>query len=214
MHFPDTDPRWAGADSIAMLRHVVVAARRRCVGGRSTSTARWCANGRSSLRASDEMQAMLTSAVGAPVSIKGNRAEQIGAIGRGEGIVCFATALIARRCEGDTHESSTHGPARPGKPRPPGSQGKQGRPAAVGQVGSVRQVGIVGQVGSAGQASRSTRSPSGPPRRAPIREALRRVAGGQRARRAAGRGSPGRARVADGRASQGPRDLDQRRTRG
>jgi 2-C-methyl-D-erythritol 2,4-cyclodiphosphate synthase len=42
------------------------------------------------------MQAVLTDAVGAPVSIKGNRAEQLGAIGRGEGIMCFATALIRR----------------------------------------------------------------------------------------------------------------------
>jgi 2-C-methyl-D-erythritol 2,4-cyclodiphosphate synthase len=28
--------------------------------------------------------------------VKGNRAEQLGAIGRGEGVVCFATALIHR----------------------------------------------------------------------------------------------------------------------
>ena len=42
------------------------------------------------------MQRVLSSAVGAPVSIKGNRAERMGAIGRGEGILCFATALIRR----------------------------------------------------------------------------------------------------------------------
>ena len=44
----------------------------------------------------DEMQAVLTEAVGAPVSVKGNRAERLGAIGRAEGVVCFATALIHR----------------------------------------------------------------------------------------------------------------------
>jgi len=44
----------------------------------------------------DEMQRNLTAAVGAPVTVKGNRAEQLGAIGRSEGVVCFATALIHR----------------------------------------------------------------------------------------------------------------------
>jgi 2-C-methyl-D-erythritol 2,4-cyclodiphosphate synthase len=42
------------------------------------------------------MQRNLTAAVGAPVTVKGNRAEQLGAIGRSEGVVCFATALIHR----------------------------------------------------------------------------------------------------------------------
>jgi 2C-methyl-D-erythritol 2,4-cyclodiphosphate synthase len=42
------------------------------------------------------MQRNLTAAVGAPVTVKGNRAEQLGAIGRAEGVVCFATALIHR----------------------------------------------------------------------------------------------------------------------
>jgi len=44
----------------------------------------------------DEMQVNLTAAVGAPVTVKGNRAEGLGAIGRGEGIVCHAVALIIR----------------------------------------------------------------------------------------------------------------------
>jgi 2-C-methyl-D-erythritol 2,4-cyclodiphosphate synthase len=45
----------------------------------------------------DEMQGKLTDIVGAPVTIKGNRAERLGAIGRNEGIACFATALLVRR---------------------------------------------------------------------------------------------------------------------
>ncbi len=49
------------------------------------------------------MQQNLTAAVGAPVSIKGNRAERLGAIGRNEGIVCFATALLVRR-ENETEQ--------------------------------------------------------------------------------------------------------------
>ena len=43
-----------------------------------------------------EMEARLADATGAPVSVKGRRAEGLGAIGRGEGIACWAVALVAR----------------------------------------------------------------------------------------------------------------------
>ncbi len=39
-HFPDTDERWRDADSMALLAHVVRAARRRAASSSSTSTAR------------------------------------------------------------------------------------------------------------------------------------------------------------------------------
>ena len=41
------------------------------------------------------MQHRLTAAVGAPVTVKGNRAEGLGAIGRVEGIACFAVAIVS-----------------------------------------------------------------------------------------------------------------------
>jgi 2C-methyl-D-erythritol 2,4-cyclodiphosphate synthase len=44
--------------------------------------------------ARDEMRARLTDAVGAPVSVKARRGEGLGAIGRGEGVACFAVALV------------------------------------------------------------------------------------------------------------------------
>jgi 2-C-methyl-D-erythritol 2,4-cyclodiphosphate synthase len=44
----------------------------------------------------DAMQALLSNAAGAPVTVKGRRAEGLGAIGRGEGIACFASALVTR----------------------------------------------------------------------------------------------------------------------
>jgi len=95
MHFPDTDPQWAGADSLTLLRHVVG-----LVGADGWSVANIdcavvCERPKLAPRR-DEMQQNLTSVVGAPVTIKGNRAEQLGAIGRNEGVVCFATALLVR----------------------------------------------------------------------------------------------------------------------
>jgi 2-C-methyl-D-erythritol 2,4-cyclodiphosphate synthase len=46
-----------------------------------------------------EMEEKLSAAVGAAVSVKAKRAEGLGAIGRSEGIACFAVALVVR--EGD-----------------------------------------------------------------------------------------------------------------
>ncbi len=51
------------------------------------------------------MQEGLSAVVGAPVTVKGNRAERLGAIGRDEGIVCFATALLVRS---DGHDGDEH----------------------------------------------------------------------------------------------------------
>ena len=42
------------------------------------------------------MQKRLSDAVGAPVTVKGRRAEGLGAIGREEGIACWAVAVIER----------------------------------------------------------------------------------------------------------------------
>ena len=95
LHFPDTDPRWKGADSMALLRLVVGLLVDDGWRVSNIDCAVVCEEPKLSPRR-DEMQANLSAAVGAPVTIKGNRAEQLGAIGRGEGVVCFATALIHR----------------------------------------------------------------------------------------------------------------------
>jgi 2C-methyl-D-erythritol 2,4-cyclodiphosphate synthase len=42
------------------------------------------------------MQAALTAVVGADVTVKGKRPEGLGALGRGEGIACWAVALVER----------------------------------------------------------------------------------------------------------------------
>ncbi|MEZ5215693.1 MAG: 2-C-methyl-D-erythritol 2,4-cyclodiphosphate synthase [Ilumatobacteraceae bacterium] len=92
-HFPDTDPRWKGADSIQLLRHVasLVAAEGWSVGNVDCSVV--CEAPKLAPRR-DEMQARLSEAVGAPVTVKGRRAEGLGTLGRREGIACWAVAVL------------------------------------------------------------------------------------------------------------------------
>lgn len=42
------------------------------------------------------MNQRLSAAVGAPVTVKGRRPEGLGAIGRGEGVACWAVAVVTR----------------------------------------------------------------------------------------------------------------------
>lgn len=49
----------------------------------------------------DEMQAALAAVVGGPVTVKGKRAEGLGALGRQEGVACFAVALLVRSNRGE-----------------------------------------------------------------------------------------------------------------
>ncbi len=94
-HFPDTDPSLAGADSLGLLRQAVAAVR--AAGwepGNVDCTVVLEAPKLAPRRA--EVQQNLTDAVGAPVSVKGKRAEGLGALGRREGIACFAVALVTR----------------------------------------------------------------------------------------------------------------------
>lgn len=96
MLFPDTDARWAGADSIDLLRHVVARLAEDDWRAVNIDCAVVCERPKLAPRR-DDMQSILSDVVGAPVTVKGNRAEQLGALGRGEGIACFATALIQRQ---------------------------------------------------------------------------------------------------------------------
>ncbi|MCU1375879.1 MAG: ispF [Actinomycetia bacterium] len=95
MHFPDTDPAWAGADSLRLLAEVT-----RLVGQAGWSVANVdCSVVLEAPKLAprrDEMQAALAAVVGADVTIKGKRAEGLGALGRGEGIACWAVALLER----------------------------------------------------------------------------------------------------------------------
>lgn len=95
-HFPDTDPRWAGADSVGLLREVAGRVREAGWEPGNVDCAVVCERPKLAPRR-DAMQDRLTAAVGAPVTVKGNRAEGLGALGRAEGIACFAVAVVSAR---------------------------------------------------------------------------------------------------------------------
>jgi 2-C-methyl-D-erythritol 2,4-cyclodiphosphate synthase len=93
-HAPDTDPRWAGADSIALLERVVGLA----------AAAGWApVNADCTVIAERprlaphvaRMAERLAGALGAPVNVKATRAEGLGALGRAEGIACTAVVLLS-----------------------------------------------------------------------------------------------------------------------
>ena len=94
-HYPDTDPAWKGADSLAILRDV--ASKLSALGWRISNVdcSVVCEEPRIAPHR-DAMIALLSAAAGAPISVKGRRAEGLGSIGRGEGIACFASALIMK----------------------------------------------------------------------------------------------------------------------
>ena len=93
--YPDTDPAQAGADSMALLADTVAAIR-----GDGWEVANVdCTVVLEAPRLAPrrgEMSDALTEVVGAQVSVKGRRAEGLGAIGRREGVACFAVALLQR----------------------------------------------------------------------------------------------------------------------
>ncbi|HEX7095427.1 MAG TPA: 2-C-methyl-D-erythritol 2,4-cyclodiphosphate synthase [Acidimicrobiales bacterium] len=94
--FPDTDPKYAGADSMELLRAVVLAVRAAGWVPANIDCSVVCEAPKLAPRR-EEMQQRLSAVVGAPVTVKGRRAEALGALGRGEGIACWAVALLEAR---------------------------------------------------------------------------------------------------------------------
>ncbi|CAA9256811.1 MAG: 2-C-methyl-D-erythritol 2,4-cyclodiphosphate synthase [uncultured Acidimicrobiales bacterium] len=94
-HFPDDDATWTGADSVRLL--AAVAALLREQGWRPVNVD--CSVVLDAPKLAPHraaMQTALSVASGAPVTIKGKRPEGLGALGRGEGVACWAVALIER----------------------------------------------------------------------------------------------------------------------
>ncbi len=93
--FPDHDPAYAGVDSMRLLAEVAAELSQQW---RVTNVD--CAVVLEAPRLAPHrpaMEAALAAVVGSPVSIKPKRAEGLGAIGRGEGIACWAVALVESR---------------------------------------------------------------------------------------------------------------------
>ena len=91
--FPDTDERYADASSLDLLAEVV----------QLLAKEGWTIANVDCVVVTEkpkiapmrqEMQEKLAAVVGAPVSVKASRAEGLGAIGRAEGMACWATALL------------------------------------------------------------------------------------------------------------------------
>jgi len=93
--YPDTDEKFLGADSLALLADTA----------KAITEASWkianidCTVVLENPKLSphrEKMENLLSKAVAAPVTVKGRRPEGLGALGREEGIACFAIALVSR----------------------------------------------------------------------------------------------------------------------
>jgi len=94
-HFPDTDPAYAGADSMALLAQIVQEITGSWLIANVDATVILEVPKLAPYRV--EIERRLSEVVGAPVSVKAKRAEALGAIGRREGIAALAVALIESR---------------------------------------------------------------------------------------------------------------------
>jgi 2-C-methyl-D-erythritol 2,4-cyclodiphosphate synthase len=93
--FPDSDPVWEGADSIGLLEQAVADLRAAGWAPANVDCTVVLESPKVAPRRA-EMESRLSAAVGAPVTVKGKRAEGLGSLGRREGIACFAVALVER----------------------------------------------------------------------------------------------------------------------
>lgn len=95
-HFPDTDPRYRGISSLALLAEAL--ARVRGHGGRVVNVDATIVTEQPRLAGwLDAMRARLAATLGLPIeriSVKAKRAEGLGALGRQEGMAALAVALV------------------------------------------------------------------------------------------------------------------------
>lgn len=91
--FPDTDERYADANSLDLLTEVVLLLAKE--GWTIANVDCVVVTEKPKIAPMrQKMQENLAAVVGAPVSVKASRAEGLGAIGRAEGMACWATALL------------------------------------------------------------------------------------------------------------------------
>lgn len=94
-HFPSSDPSLKDVNSIELLARVVLSVSERAEIGNVDVTV---VTEEPKLAPHREaMEHRLSDVVGAPVSVKPKRAEGLGALGRQEGVACWAVAIIQPR---------------------------------------------------------------------------------------------------------------------
>jgi 2-C-methyl-D-erythritol 2,4-cyclodiphosphate synthase len=96
VHFPDTDPRWQGADSRMLLRHVMGLASERgyAIGNVDATVVAEVPRLRPHV---DAMRANIAADLGcdpSAVSVKATTTERLGFTGREEGIAALASVLL------------------------------------------------------------------------------------------------------------------------
>ncbi|MCB0831051.1 MAG: 2-C-methyl-D-erythritol 2,4-cyclodiphosphate synthase [Solirubrobacterales bacterium] len=89
-NFPDTDPAWEGADSIGLLSTVIGMLRGPITNVDATLICEMPKLGPHR----PAMVSRLSEITGSRVSVKATTNEQMGWIGRGEGIACMAVAAV------------------------------------------------------------------------------------------------------------------------
>ncbi|HXE80582.1 MAG TPA: 2-C-methyl-D-erythritol 4-phosphate cytidylyltransferase [Vicinamibacterales bacterium] len=97
-HFPDTDPRWKGADSVDLLRQAVALVHEagyRVVNVDAVVVAEKPVLAPYAARIRERLAGVL-QIDSAAVNVKGKTNERMGAVGRGEGIVVHAVAMLMR----------------------------------------------------------------------------------------------------------------------
>jgi len=100
-HFPNTDPKWKDADSVKLLRQVVLRVKARgfhVVNVDTVITAETPKVMPYALRMRERLAPVLGVSID-DVSIKATTMERLGAIGRAEGIAVMAVATVERRGE-------------------------------------------------------------------------------------------------------------------
>jgi 2-C-methyl-D-erythritol 2,4-cyclodiphosphate synthase len=98
LHFPDTDARWKGADSKLLLAHVVtlIKAEGWTVGNVDSTLLLERPKIKPHLQAMRDVIAPILGVELAAVSIKATTNEQMGYVGREEGVCAHAVALIQK----------------------------------------------------------------------------------------------------------------------
>ncbi|MCE8022387.1 2-C-methyl-D-erythritol 2,4-cyclodiphosphate synthase [Halomonas sp. MCCC 1A11036] len=97
-HFPDTDPAWAGADSRALLRHVLALVQEAGyrVGNVDATVIAQAPKLAPHIEAMRERIAEDLELDPGAVNVKATTSERLGFTGRGEGIAAEAVVLLAR----------------------------------------------------------------------------------------------------------------------